>query len=113
MIDISDVTRNKTRCDQSSLGIELYEDKITIDPTTYQLARDFDLDPTLCALSGGEDYELLFSISMADYEKIKSNQDLTVIGHFTAHSAGMNMITKSGSSVELKAQGWDGMKGND
>lgn len=115
MIDISDglASEIKHLCDQSSLGIELYEDKIPIDPTTYQLARDFDLDPTLCALSGGEDYELLFSISMADYEKIKSNQDLTVIGHFTAHSAGMNMITKSGSSVELKAQGWDGMKGND
>ena len=115
MIDISDglASEIKHLCDQSSLGIELYEDKIPIDPTTYQLARDFDLDPTLCALSGGEDYELLFSISMADYDKIKSNQDLTVIGHFTAHSAGMNMITKSGSSVELKAQGWDGMKGND
>jgi len=114
MIDISDglASEIKHLCTQSALGVELYEDKIPIDPTTYQLARDFDLDPTLCALSGGEDYELLFSISMADYEKIKSNGDLTVIGHFTPESSGLNMVTKSGASVELKAQGWDGMRNN-
>jgi len=114
MIDISDglASEIKHLCNQSAVGVELYEDKIPIDPTTYQLARDFDLDPTVCALSGGEDYELLFSISMADYEKIKTNEDLTVIGHFTPESSGLNMITKSGASVELKAQGWDGMRNN-
>jgi thiamine-monophosphate kinase len=114
MIDISDglASEIKHLCNQSAVGVELYEDKIPIDPTTYQLARDFDLDPTVCALSGGEDYELLFSISMADYEKIKTNEDLTVIGHFTPESSGLNMITKSGATVELKAQGWDGMRNN-
>ena len=115
MIDISDGLSSEIKhiCDQSNVGVELYEDKIPIDPTTYQLARDFNLDPTLCALSGGEDYELLFTISLEDYDKIKSNQDLSIIGHITAKSAGLNMITKNGVSVELKAQGWDGIGAKD
>lgn len=112
MIDISDGLASEIKhiCTQSGVGVELYEDKIPIDPTTYQLARDFNLDPTLCALSGGEDYELLFTVSIDDYDKIKGNPHMTVIGHITAETAGLNMITKSGSSVELQAQGWDGIK---
>lgn len=112
MIDISDglASEIKHLCAASNLGIELYEEKIPIDPTTYQLARDFHLDPTLCALSGGEDYELLFTISQADYDKIKGNPHMTVIGYMKEVEAGQTMITKSGMSVELKAQGWDGLK---
>lgn len=115
MIDVSDGLSSEVKhiCEQSDVGVELYEDKIPIDPTTYQLAREFNLDPTLCALSGGEDYELLFTISLADYDKIKGNQDLSIIGHITAKTAGLNMVTKNGVSVELKAQGWDGMRIND
>ncbi|MBL4706313.1 MAG: thiamine-phosphate kinase [Flavobacteriales bacterium] len=113
MIDVSDGLSSgiKHICDQSKVGVELYEDKIPIDPTTYQLAIEFNLDPTLCALSGGEDYELLFTISIKDFDKIKGNPSLTVIGHMTAESSGMNMVTKGGTSVALQAQGWDGMKG--
>ncbi len=112
MIDISDGLSSEIKhlCSKSGVGVELYEDKIPIDPTTYQLARDFNLDPTLCALSGGEDYELLFTISLDDFDKIKGNPHLTVIGHITDMASGLNMITKAGQSVELKAQGWDGMQ---
>lgn len=111
MIDISDGLSSEIKhlCDQSKLGVELYEDKIPIDPTTIQLAVDFNLNPTLSALSGGEDYELLFTISMDDFDNIKGNPNLTVIGHMTAENAGMHLVTKDGASIELKAQGWDGM----
>jgi len=111
MIDISDGLSSEIKhlCDQSKVGVELYEDKIPIDPTTVQLSVDFNLTPTLCALSGGEDYELLFTISMDDFDNIKGNPNLTVIGHMTAENSGMYMVTKAGNSIELKAQGWDGM----
>lgn len=90
----------------SSVGISLYEEKIPIDPSTYNFARELDLDPTLCALSGGEDYELLFTISQSDYKKIENHPDFTIIGYATEASEGMNLITKSGNKHALKAQGW-------
>jgi thiamine-monophosphate kinase len=109
MIDISDGLASEIFhiCTQSGVGLSLYEDKIPIDPTTYQVAREFDLDPTLCALSGGEDYELLFTINASDFDKIKGNPDISVIGHCTAKNEGLNLITKGGNSHPLKAQGWD------
>ncbi|MCG9880261.1 MAG: thiamine-phosphate kinase [Bacteroidia bacterium] len=90
----------------SSVGISLFEEKIPIDPSTYNFARELDLDPTLCALSGGEDYELLFTISQSDYKKIENHPDFTIIGYATEASEGMNLITKSGNKHALKAQGW-------
>lgn len=112
MIDVSDGLASEIMhiCKQSNVGVELYEEKIPIDPLTYETAREFNLDPTLCALSGGEDYELLFTIPIGDYDKIKHLPDFTVIGHITNAAKGKNLITKSGTSIELKAQGWDGLK---
>lgn len=112
MIDISDGLASEVLhiCKQSNKGCNLYEEKIPIDPMTYDTAREFNLDPTVCALSGGEDYELLFTIKQADYDKIKFNSDISIIGHVTEASAGCNLITKSGNSHELKAQGWNAFK---
>jgi thiamine-monophosphate kinase len=74
---------------------------------TYATAREFNLDPTVCALSGGEDYELLFTIKQADYDKIKNDVDVSIIGYITEPSAGCNLISKAGAVHELKAQGWN------
>lgn len=112
MIDVSDGLASEVLhiCNQSNLGCEIYEDKIPIDPQTYDRARDFSLDPTVCALSGGEDYELLFTIPMSDYDKVKNLPDISVIGHMTAKEAGVNLITKSGGSHPITAQGWNSFK---
>ena len=109
MIDVSDGLASEILhlATSSKLGCELYEDKIPIDPETYKIARELNLDPTVCALSGGEDYELLFAISQDDYDKTKANPDITVIGHFTAESSGVNLVTKGDTSHPLTAQGWD------
>jgi thiamine-monophosphate kinase len=113
MIDISDGLASEILhiCKQSNKGCNIYEDKIPLDPMTYETAREFNLDPTVCALSGGEDYELLFTIKQTDYEKIKLQMDISVIGHITEASAGCNLVTKSGVIHALKAQGWNAFKG--
>ncbi|MBA3665481.1 MAG: thiamine-phosphate kinase [Bacteroidetes bacterium] len=109
MIDISDGLSSEILhlCTQSNVGVELYEEKIPIDPLTYDTAREFNLDPTMCTLSGGEDYELLFTIDIGDYNKIKNLPDFSVIGHITNIAKGQLMVAKSGSVHELKAQGWN------
>ena len=112
MIDISDGLASEILhiCRQSDKGCNLYEDKIPLDPMTYDTARDFNLDPTICALSGGEDYELLFTVKQADYDKIKFKMDITIIGYVTEPAAGCNLITKTGNVHQLKAQGWNAFK---
>lgn len=112
MIDISDGLASEILhiCKQSNKGCNLYEDKIPLDPMTYETAREFNLDPTVCALSGGEDYELLFTVKQADYEKIKLLMDISIIGHITEASAGCNLVTRSGVIHALKAQGWNAFK---
>jgi len=109
MIDISDGLASEILhiANDSDLGCNLYEDKIPVDPTTYNTAREFNLDPTICALNGGEDYELLFTIDQADFPKVKANPDITIIGHMTPKNDGTNLITKGGTSHALTAQGWD------
>ena len=109
MIDVSDGLSSEVIhiCNKSAKGCNIYEEKIPIDPMTYETARQFNLDPTICALSGGEDYELLFTIKQSDYDKIKNNPDVSVIGHITEQSAGMNLVSKSGNVHPLKAQGWN------
>jgi thiamine-monophosphate kinase len=109
MIDISDGLASEALhlCIQSETGCNIYEEKIPIDPSTYNTAREFELDPTTCALNGGEDYELLFTIDLADYDKIKGNPNITVIGHITDKGSGSNLIVKSGSQHQLTAQGWN------
>lgn len=112
MIDVSDGLASEVLhiCSQSNKGCSLYEEKIPIDPMTYDTAREFNLDPTICALSGGEDYELLFTIKQTDYDKIKNHPDISIIGHITEPAAGRNLVTRSGNVHELTAQGWNAFK---
>ena len=112
MIDVSDGLASEILhlCQQSEIGCTIYEDKLPIDPMTYETARELGLDPTVCALNGGEDYELLFTIKQADYDKLKHDVDITVIGHMTDKNSGAKMISKSNVVHELKAQGWNAFK---
>lgn len=112
MIDISDGLASEILhiCNASNVGCKLYEDKIPLDPMTYETAREFGLDPTVCALNGGEDYELLFTIPQADYDKVKGQLDISVIGYITEVNAGREMISKSNNVHEIKAQGWNAFK---
>jgi thiamine-monophosphate kinase len=112
MIDVSDGLSSEMLhiCTASVKGCNLYEEKIPIDPTTYNTAREFNLDPTVCALNGGEDYELLFTIDLKDFDKIKGNPNFTVIGHITEQAQGCNLITKSGALYPLTAQGWNALQ---
>ena len=109
MIDISDGLASEAihLARNSGLGVRIFDEKLPIDPTTYKTARDFDLDPSTCALNGGEDYELLFTIAQADYDKIKGNPSITVIGHMTDKASGYMLVDKQGGQHELRAQGWD------
>lgn len=108
MIDVSDGLSSEVMhlCKQSNTGCVLYEDKFPIDPQTYEQAREFHLDPTVCALSGGEDYELLFTIKLEDYEKLRVALDFSTIGHMTPKTEGLYLVDKSGNNVKLQAQGW-------
>ncbi len=108
MIDISDGLASEVLhlCDASNIGCAIYDEKLPIDPTVITSAQDFNLDPSLCALSGGEDYELLFTISIGDFNKIKGNPNLTVIGHMV-EGASPQLVARDGSSHALTAQGWD------
>lgn len=112
MIDISDGLASECfhLMTASGLGVRIYEDKLPIAPKTYDTAREFNLDPTVCILSGGEDYELLFTISQTDFENIRNHPKLSIIGHMTEDPKEHIMVTKSGQDVELKAQGWDPLK---
>ena len=109
MIDISDGLASEIFhiCTSSNVGCQLYEEKIPIDPQTYQTSMDFNINPTVSALNGGEDYELLFTINQKDYEKIKDDPNLTVIGHITKKSQGINLIGNGDTSTPLQAQGWN------
>ncbi len=113
MIDISDGLASEAMhiARRSELGVKLYDEKIPIAPETHRAARDFNLDPSTCALNGGEDYELLFTIAQADYDKIKGSPHFTVIGHLTDKASGCQLIDRQGGQHALKAQGWDGLKG--
>ncbi len=112
MIDVSDGLSSEILhlCRQSKLGCVLYEEKIPIAEETKLAAFKFNMDPTACALSGGEDYELLFTVKQDDYEKIASNADISVIGYMTDEEAGAHIITKGGSKHPITAQGWNAFK---
>lgn len=109
MIDISDGLASEILhiAKQSKVGTRLYDEKIPIDSATSLAAIDFNIDPVTSALNGGEDYELLFTIAQTDYDKIKGNPHMTVIGHVTHESEGNYFIDKNGSAIELRAQGFD------
>lgn len=109
MIDISDGLSSEIMhiCTQSKVGCKIYEEKIPLDPQVISTCEEFDIDSTMVALSGGEDYELLMTVAINDYEKIKGNPNLTVIGHITEKNQGMNLVTRANQELELKAQGWN------
>lgn len=108
MIDVSDGLSSEILhiCKQSNVGCHLYEERIPIDPGTYNVARDLGIDPTVCALNGGEDYELLFTVNPKDYDLIKNSALLTVVGYIQDASAGTVMEDKSGGIHPITAQGW-------
>jgi thiamine-monophosphate kinase len=108
MIDISDGLASEMYhlAKSSQVGFTIYEDKLPIDPIAYQRAIDFGIDPTTAVLSGGEDYEVLFTISQSDYEKIKGQIELSVIGHAVDKKEGMHLISKANIKHQIKAQGW-------
>ncbi len=112
MMDISDGLSSELLhiCKQSNVGCVLHEEKIPFNEDMKDFAYKLELDPTACALSGGEDYELLFTVSQADYEKINENNGLSVIGYITEPSEGKNIITRGGNKHELVAQGWNHLK---
>lgn len=112
MIDISDGLASELFhiCKSSNVGVNIYDEKLPIDSKVSTTAIDFNIDPTTCVLNGGEDYELLFTVSQEDYDKIKGNPHMTVIGHVTSASSGKYLIDKQGSAIELKAQGWNHFK---
>jgi thiamine-monophosphate kinase len=109
MMDISDGLSSELLhiCRDSELGCLIYEDKIPVAEETKLAAFKFELDPTACALSGGEDYELLFTIAQADYDKLLLNEQVSVIGHMTEAAKGKKIITKGGNSFDITAQGWN------
>jgi len=109
MIDISDGLSSEILhlCKNGGVGCKLYEDKIPLDPTVMATAEEFNMDSSMIALSGGEDYELLFTIDQGDYPKIKGNPNLTVIGHMAQESEGAQLVTRAGTQIPLKAQGWN------
>lgn len=112
MIDISDGLSSELLhiSTKSGVGCVVYEDKLPIAEETKMAAFKFHLDPTACALSGGEDYELLFTIQQDDYEKVATNPDISVIGYITDAEAGAHIFTKGGNKHTLTAQGWNAFK---
>lgn len=109
MIDISDGLSSEVMhiCSQSKVGCKIYEEKLPLDPQVISTCEEFDIDSTMVALSGGEDYELLFTVSVNDFDKIKGNPNLSIIGHMTEENQGMNLVTRANQEIALKAQGWN------
>ena len=112
MIDISDGLSSEIMhiCSQSKVGCKIYEDKLPLDPQVISACEEFDIDSTMVALSGGEDYELLFTVPIADFEAIKGNPNFSIIGHITAENQGLNLVTRASQEIELKAQGWNALQ---
>lgn len=111
MIDISDGLSSEIihLCKKSNVGCNLYEDKLPIDPQLINVCEEFNIDSTTVAINGGEDYELLFTIKMEDFDKIKGNPNFTIIGHMTQESEGIHLITRANTKIELRARGWNAL----
>ena len=108
MMDISDGLSSELIhiCKQSGTGCSVYQERIPIDYQTAVMAEELNMDVYTCALNGGEDYELLFTVPLTDHDKIIQLKDVKLIGHMTKPELGRHLVTKSGQEVELKAQGW-------
>ena len=114
MIDISDGLSSEILhlCKASKVGCDLYENKIPLDPQVISTSEEFNMDSTTIALSGGEDYELLMTISQDDFPKIKANPHLTVIGYITDEASGAHLVTRGDQKIQLTAQGWNSFETN-
>jgi thiamine-monophosphate kinase len=112
MIDISDGLSSELNhiCTQSGTGCNIYAEKIPIDSETARLAEEMNMEPLTAALNGGEDYELLFTVPVADHDKIQQLEKVSVIGHITAADNGMQLVTDKGNSINIKVEGWDNLK---
>lgn len=115
MMDISDGLSSEMMhiCEQSGVGCRLYEEKIPLDYQTAATAEEFNMNVTTCAMNGGEDYELLFTVPLTDNEVVSKIEDVKVIGYITSETEGKKLICRDGSEFDLKAQGWNPLKGND
>uniref|UniRef100_UPI00404AEB62 thiamine-phosphate kinase n=1 Tax=Flavobacterium sp. TaxID=239 RepID=UPI00404AEB62 len=111
MIDISDGLSSEILhiCKQSNVGCNLFEDKLPLDPQLIETCEEFKIDSTTIAINGGEDYELLFTISLDDFPKIKGNPNFTVIGHMTEPAEGIHLVTRANEKIQLKARGWNAL----
>ena len=114
MIDISDGLASEILhiCNDSKIGAVIYEEKLPIDTVVASIANEFNIEPAIAALNGGEDYELLFSIDMKDYDKIMAIPGITIIGHITDEASGVNLMSNSGSLIPIQAQGWNHYRDN-
>lgn len=114
MMDISDGISSEILhiCKQSNLGCRLIEDKLPIHEQSRAAAFKFGLDPTVCALNGGEDYELIFTVSPEDYERMTLNEQISTIGYMTDEEEGIKLLTKGGNTFDITAQGWNAFKKN-
>ncbi|MFO8146106.1 MAG: thiamine-phosphate kinase [Bacteroidota bacterium] len=112
MIDISDGLSSEIihLCKNSGVGVNLFENKIPLDPAVISACEEFELDSTTIALSGGEDYELLFTVAQEDFEKIKANPNFSIIGHMTEAREGMHLVTRGNTKIPLIAKGWNAME---
>jgi len=112
MIDISDGLSSELMhiCSQSNVGCMVYEEKIPLDYQTRRFADELAINPLVAALNGGEDYELLFTVPLADHDKIKNDPDITIIGHITEADKGINLASGLGAIIPLQAQGWNPLK---
>lgn len=108
MIDLSDglASEIKHLAQNSNVGFHVYEEKLPVDTQTIRMAQEFNLDATMCALNGGEDFELLFTVSQTHFEKLKNHMDISIIGHATEIPNACKLITKAGTEFDIKAQGW-------
>ena len=111
MIDISDGLSSEIMhiCKQSKVGCNLYEDKLPLDPQFMNVCEEFDIDSTTVAINGGEDYELLFTIPIDDFDKIKGNPNFSIIGHMTEEAEGIHLVTRANTKIALKARGWNAL----
>lgn len=112
MMDISDGLSSELMhiCSQSNTGCRVYEERIPIDYQTAVMAEEFNMNLSTCALNGGEDYELLFTVPLTEHEKVSQIKDVKVIGHITKPELGCALVTRDGNELELKAQGWNPLK---
>ena len=111
MMDISDGLSSELMhiCKQSNTGCRVYEEHIPLDYQTAVMAEELNMNVTTCALNGGEDYELLFTVPLAEYDKVSKLKDVRLIGHITKPELGCMLITRDGGEMELKAQGWQAL----